>query len=472
MQGRWISKDGSLPGSADPGDQFSKVRLAWGSAAALASRRMPTPAGVSGSPASFQPTRARFVVVGFAVTLAIIQYIDRVAISQAAPYVARDLSLTPSQMGWVFSAFTLAYALFEIPGGYLGDRIGPRKVLLRIVVWWSFFTAFTGLAWNWVSLVVTRFLFGAGEAGCFPNLTKAFNRWLPEAEKSRAQGLLWMSARWGGAVTPLLVFFCLQYMTWRTAFMLFGLLGVGWAIVFFRWYRDNPREHPGVNAAEAALLPAEDPSARDHLDVPWGKMLRSRTVWCLGGQYAALSYVWYFFVTWFPTYLLKDRGFDVKQSAWLACTPLLLGGFGALTAGWITPWLSRRLGGTGRARRGLGAVGLVSGAALLIFSTTLQNPYLAVAVIALVSFCNDLTMPGAWTACMDVGGRYVGTLGGAMNMMGNIGGFFSPIVIGYVVETTGNWTLTFYLAAAVYGVGAIFWLLMDPVTPLEEQVGD
>ena len=434
---------------------------------------MPTPAGSAGSLASLQPTRARFVVIAFAVTLAVIQYIDRVAISQAAPFISTDLKLTPSQMGWVFSAFTLAYALFEIPGGYLGDRIGPRRVLLRIVVWWSFFTAATGLVWNWGSLVVTRFLFGAGEAGCFPNLTKAFNRWLPPAERSRAQGVMWMSARWGGAVTPLLVFYCLQFMTWRTAFMLFGLLGIVWAIVFFRWYRDDPRQHKSVNAAEATLLPAESATAgSDHLNVPWRKLLRSRTVWCLGGQYAALSYVWYFFVTWFPTYLLKERGFDVKQSAWLACTPLLLGGFGALTAGWITPWLSRHVGGTRRARCGLGATGLTVGAALLILSTTIKNPYAAVAVIALVSFCNDLTLPGAWTACMDVGGRYVGTLGGAMNMMGNIGGFCSPIVIGYVVEKTNNWTLTFYMAAAVYGLGVIFWLLMDPVTPLEEQVKD
>ena len=150
----------------------------------------------------------RYGVVGFAVALAVIQYIDRVCISQAAPLVSEDLGLSPRQMGYVFSAFTLAYALFEIPAGYLGDRIGPRKVLLRIVLWWSFFTVATGWAWSWLSLVTTRFLFGAGEAGCFPNLAKALHRWLPPNERTRAQGLLWMSARWGGAATPLLVYFC------------------------------------------------------------------------------------------------------------------------------------------------------------------------------------------------------------------------------------------------------------------------
>jgi ACS family glucarate transporter-like MFS transporter len=416
------------------------------------------------------PTRARYWVVVFAVTLAIIQYIDRVAISQAAPLISADLSLSPQQMGWVFSAFTLAYALFEIPGGYLGDRIGPRRVLLRIVVWWSFFTAATGWTWNWASLLATRFLFGAGEAGCFPNLTKAFNRWLPTMERSRAQGILWMSARWGGAAAPLLVFACLQFGNWRTTFGLFGLLGIVWAVAFHRWYRDNPREHPSVNAAEAALIPAEGSAVAGA--VPWSKLVRSRTVWCLCGQYAALSYAWYFFVTWFPTYLLKARGFDVKQSALLAGTPLLLGGCGAFVAGWLTPRLARRLGSVRRARCGVGAGALAVAAILLVASTFITNPYAAVAVIALVSFCNDLTLPGAWTACMDVGGRAVGTLGGAMNMLGNFGGFLSPIVIGYLVGRTNSWTLAFYVTGAVYLLGAGFWLLIDPVTPLEEQVKD
>jgi MFS transporter, ACS family, glucarate transporter len=420
-------------------------------------------------PSPLEPTRVRYGVVGFAVALAVIQYVDRVCISQAAPLVSEDLGLSPRQMGYVFSAFTLAYALFEIPAGALGDRVGPRKVLLRIVLWWSFFTAATGWAWSWLSLVATRFLFGAGEAGCFPNLAKALHRWLPSHERTRAQGLLWMSARWGGAATPLLVYLCLQHVHWRTAFLLFGLLGVAWAAAFFLWYRDDPRAHPSVNAAEAALVPASPPPPAGHLGVPWGRWLRSRTVWCLCGQYAALSYVWYFFITWFPTYLLKARGFDIRQSAWLAGTPLLLGGFGSLAAGWLSPWLGGKLGGMRKVRCGLGATGYTVGASLLVASTLLANPYAAVAAIALVSFFNDLALPGSWATCMDVGGRYVATLGGAMNMMGNFGGFLSPIVTGYVLERTGSWTGSFYVAAAVYVVGAACWLALDPVTPLEQQ---
>ena len=229
---------------------------------------MAEPASIRPSPpnaapsAALRPTRTRYWLVVFAVALAIIQYIDKVCISQAAPFIEKDLHLSDDQMGWVFGAFTLAYALFEIPAGYLGDRFGPRRVLLRIVIWWSFCTAALGRMWSGGSLIVTQFLFGAGEAGAFPNLTKTFNRWLPLRERSRAQGIMWMSARLGGAFTPLLVYLCLQHVTWRTAFLLFGLPGVIWAILFFRWYRDDPRAHPRVNAAEAALMPVEAGSGR------------------------------------------------------------------------------------------------------------------------------------------------------------------------------------------------------------------
>lgn len=434
---------------------------------------MPQPAsGLTPPSEDLRPTHARRWVVVFAVTLAMIQYLDRVFMSQAAPYIQTDLGLTKKEMGWVFAAFPLAYALFEIPGGYLGDRIGPRRVLLRVVAWWSFFIAAIGWMWNAVSLGVTQFLFGAGEAGCFPNLTKAFNRWLPTAERSRAQGILWMTARWGGAAAPFVFFTCIQYMSWRYAFAVLGLTGVVWSVLFFRWYRDNPREHPSVNAAEAALLPNEPAPQGSHFNAPWGKLVRSRTVWCLGGQYAALSYCWYFFVTWFPTYLLQARGFDLKQSKLLLGLPLFMGGVGCFAAGWITPHLGRWLGGVGRARKGLGTTGMLMAGILLVVSMQIRNPYVAVGVISLVSFFNDITIPGAWTTCMDVGGRFVGTLGGTMNMMGNLGGALSPIALSYLLGANNHWNTVFYVYAAVYVLAAVFWLLLDPVTPLEEQVKD
>ena len=433
---------------------------------------MTTPADGSASPAPQHPTRARYWLVVFAVTLAVIQYVDRVCISKAAPFVSRDLGLSKEQMGWVFSAFTLAYALFEIPTGYWGDRIGPRRVLLRVVLWWSFFTAATGWVRGWISLVTVRFLFGAGEAGCFPNLANAFSRWLPVAERLRVQAIIWMSARWGGAITPILVYLVLTQVNWRVAFALFGVLGVAWAVAFARWFRDDPRQHPGVNAAEARQLPAAPPAA-DHFAVPWSKLLRCRSVWLLCGQYFACSYAWYFFVTWFPTYLIEVHQFDVTlKSAFLAGLPLFLGGCGMLLIGAAGPALQRLTGGAGRAIRLTGAVGFGAAGVCLILATVTRQPLLAVGAIALASFCNDTTIPGAWTSCMAIGGRYVGTLGGMMNMVGNIGGFISPIVLGYVVGGTGNWNLTFYVTAAVYVLGALCWWFLDPVTPLEQQVRD
>src|ERR1700674_5723140 len=189
-------------------------------------------------------TKVRYLVVIFAVMLAVVQYLDRVAISSAAavPAIRRDLGLSEVEMGWVFVAFGLAYAIFDIPGGYLGDWLGPRRVLLRVVLWWSFFTAATGWTWNLMSILVTRFLFGAGEAGCFPNLTKVFTTWLPPDERVRAQGVLWMSARWGGAFSPLVVTPVILWVGWRGAFGIFGSLGVIWAVFFYRWFRDNPMD--------------------------------------------------------------------------------------------------------------------------------------------------------------------------------------------------------------------------------------
>jgi MFS transporter, ACS family, glucarate transporter len=426
---------------------------------------MITPDGSPEPVALLRPTHTRRWLVVFAVALAVIQYIDRVCISQAAPHVSAELGLSKEQMGWVFSAFTLAYALFEIPTGYLGDRHGPRRVLLRVVLWWSFFTAATGAVWNWGSLLVTRFLFGAGEAGCFPNLTKAFEGWLPVSERIRAQSVMWMSARWGGALTPYLVFLVISLVDWRLAFVGFGLLGVVWAAGFARWFRDNPREHPGVNAAEAALLPARV-AAGGHFNVPWTRLLGQRAVWLLCGQYFACSYAWYFFITWFPTYLLEVHRFELKRSALLAGLPLFLGGCGCMLVGWAAPRLQARLGSAGLSRRLCGVAGFGGAAACLVAATLLREPLLAVSAIALASFCNDLTLPGSWTTCMDIGGRYVGTLSGMMNMVGNVGGFLSPIVLGYIVGRTGDWNLTFYVTAGVYFFGALCWWLIDPVTPL------
>ncbi len=417
---------------------------------------------------SERPTRVRYWVIVFAVTLAIVTYIDRVSIGFAATDISRDLHLDSRQMGWALFAFGIAYALFEMPGGYLGDWMGPRKVLMRIVFWWSFFTAATGWAWNFGSLLVTRFLFGAGEAGCFPNITKAFTTWLPPRERVRAQGIVWLSARWGGAFTPPLVAMVMRHVGWRHSFELFGSLGVLWGVVFYWWYRDDPLENPALNMGERQLLHESSKLASGHGDVPWGKLLASRSVWMLCWQYFCLSYPWYFYITWLPTYLREGRHLEMSSSAWYGVLPLFMGGLGNPISVFINTRLVRRNGSVAVTRRIMAYIGFTGAAAFLLLSTQIGDVTLAILSIGMASFCNDLVMPGAWGAAMDIGGKYAGTVSGAMNMTGNIGGALTPLFIGYVLYWTNhNWNLTFYVSAAIYLLGNLCWRYMDPVTPVE-----
>ncbi len=415
------------------------------------------------------PTRARYWVIVFAVTLAILAYIDRVCISMAAPIMSKDLGLSKKEMGTIFSAFALAYALFEIPGGWLGDYMGPRKVLMRIVLWWSAFTAATGLAGGLSSLWIIRFLFGAGEAGCFPNLTKSFTTWLPVQERVRAQGIMWTFARWGGAFPPPLVLFVFKFMDWRSAFMLFGGIGLIWAFFFYNWYRDNPKDHKSINAAELALLGDAADMAGSHGNVPWAKLIRSRTVWLLWVQYFCLSFPWYFFITWLPTYLKEARHLEDAEVATYAILPLLLGGLGSLFCGLVSAPVARVMG-LKNARRTLATAGFLGASVLLVVSINTANALLAMIFMGLASFCNDLVMPGSWGTCMDIGGKYAGTLSGSMNMMGNMAGFVAPTLGGYIIqETGGNWNMFLYTMAGVYLVGTLCWPLIDPVTPIDHD---
>jgi ACS family glucarate transporter-like MFS transporter len=417
---------------------------------------------------STTPTKARYVVTAFAVTLAVITYIDRVGISQALPEIRKDLGLTTIQATWTLSVFAWAYAVFEIPGGWLGDRIGPRSVLMRIVLWWSVFTAATGWAWNGGSLILTRALFGAGEAGAFPNLTRMLTTWLPVKERERAQALVWLATRVSGAFTPLLVTLLIQAVGWRRTFEMFGVIGAGWAIVFFRWYRDQPSQHPAVNAAELALLPPARETAIAHSGVPWGVIFSNRHVWLLSIQYMCLAYGWWFYINWLPSYLRQARGTSVTFGALLAGLPLLLGGAGCVISAYLVPRLSARFGSIATARRIVATTGFVGASACIIIFTGIQDPVRAMFVLGMAGFFNDFIMPVAWASTMDVGGRYAGTVSGAMNTLGSVAGAVSVTVVGYLLAwTANNWTLTFYISAAIYLLGAVCWQFLDSHTPVE-----
>lgn len=383
-------------------------------------------------------------VIYFAVTLSLVTYIDRVAMSQAAPFVAREFSLTRIEVGWIFSAFALAYAMFEIPGGWMGDHFGPRPVLLRIVTWWSLFTAATGWAWNYHSLLVTRFLFGAGEAGCYPTLTRLFQTWLPPDERARAQGYMWLSSRWAGAFTPLLALALIKLVSWRFAFQVFALLGLVWVFAFWIGYRPKGR-------------PAQETGQRTQ-HVAWTVFFRRPTVLLLFAQYFAVSWGWSFYITWLPTYVLEGRGASETLSSMLSTLPLFFGGFGCVTGGLLIPVLAHRWNRP-VARGVLGAVGCLAAGLLLIVSLLINDVRFALVVIALASFSNDLALAPAWDACSDAGGPWTGSLSGAMNMIGNFAGFLAPATIGYLLTwSSQNWAWPFSISAGFYFLGCLAWL--------------
>lgn len=428
---------------------------------------MPFPPPASGAPAP--ATHARHAVVALAGTLAVITFVDRTCMSQAKVSIAADLGLTNVQMGYVFAAFTISYALFEIPGGWLGDVIGPRKVLTRVVLLWSFFTAATGRVWNLASLLVTQFLFGAGEAGAFPNMAKIFTHWLPVRERNRAVSVMWLCTRWGGAVTPLLVVGVISLVGWRWAFAVLAVPGLVWAVVFFLWFRDRPRDHPGVNAAELALIDEGIPHADRRPRVPWRVILRSRTVWLLFVQYFCFGYGWYFYITWLPTYVREARGLTLQKGALLSGLPLFFGGFACLLSGWLAGWLVRRGYRLAHVRRGMAYVGYGGAAAMLLLSPRIADPVWAMLAMGMASFSLDLTLPVCWRTAMDVGGTFAGTVSGTMNMAGQVGGAVGPVVVGYILQYLNhNWALIFALSAAINLLGGVCWTWIDPVTPIDK----
>ena len=404
-------------------------------------------------------------MVAWTLVVAAIAYLDRVCISTAAPAIRADLGLSDTQMGLVFSAFTFAYALFEVPGGWFADRFGARVTLTRIVVWWSALTAATGLATGFFSLLVLRFCFGLGEAGMFPASARAFGRWLPQTERGRAFGLAIMTGALGGALTQPLVIALLAHMSWRVAFVVFGSVGLVWAVGWWRWFRDDPADHPAVNAAELRLI-VERRGEMPHFEsVPWGLVLRSRTLLALCLTYAAAIYGWYFYLTWLPTYLLRARGFDLAHVGWLAALPLVAMAAGVFLGGWTSDALSHRFG----ARRGrcvAGIVGFPLAAAAVVGAVLTPSPTVSAWLFAAAAGLGALGVAPAWAVCVELGGTHAGVVSGAMNMFGNLGGALSPLVVGFSVDRLGSWDAPLLSVAVLYVAAALGWLLIDPSRPI------
>ncbi len=408
-------------------------------------------------PAGMSATRARYVVLAFTLAITAVSYLDRVCISMTAPVMQKDLKLGDTEMGLVFSAFTFAYAVFEIPAGWLADRFGPRLMMTRVVVWWSLFTAATGFAGGFGSLIAIRFLFGIGEAGAFPGLSRAFSRWLPETWRGNAFGLAIMTALIGGALTQKLTAELLEtfHWQWRTVFFVYALVGIFWAIAWFWWFRDEPHQHRSVNAAELKLIGTSPPES--HSRVPWSNLLRNRSMLLLCGMYFGVIYGWYFFLTWLPKYLLKARGFDLRTIGWLATLPLLCMAAGVAASGWISDRLVQHFGRRW-GRRMPGLLGLPIAALLLVFGVITGDAKTSALLLAAAGGMATFGVAPGWAACLDIGGRHAGVVTGTMNTFGNLGGTAMPLLMGLCLDWWNSWNVSLLTVGFFYLLSAACWL--------------
>lgn len=401
--------------------------------------------------------------------LSIITYLDRICVAVAGPRIQNDLHLSPQMWGWVLGAFTLAYSLMEVPSGAMGDRFGPRRALTRIVVWWSAFTTLTGFARGFWSLIVTRFCFGAGEAGAYPNSSASIGRWFPPSERGGAQGIVWMASRIGGALAPLLVVPIQMRYGWRASFWCFGGLGAIWAVIWYAWFRDHPSEKPEVSPEERAEI-GETPANVRHT-LPWRIAVRSRNFWLILAMYHTYCWGSHFYISWLHTYLEKGRGFTESQMEIFSTFPFIMGAIANGAGGFISDWLSRKYG-LKFGRRVCGFTGLTLAGCFLLATALTPNRMLAVAFLALGYGSMDSMLPTAWAVCLDVGREYAGAVTGTMNMTGQLGSFLTSVTYGYMVAHFHSYNTPLIPLSAFLLVSAFLFTRIDPTERLVPEYAE
>lgn len=389
------------------------------------------------------------------VILGMVTFLDRINISVAGSSIMHDLQLSPSQWGWVQSAFILSYGLMQIPMGWLGDRFGHRSILALIVLWWSLFTAFTGLAGGLASLLVIRFMFGIGEAGSSPCSTGVISRWFEKSEVGKAQGYVWAASRMGGALTPFVVIPVMMWVGWRAAFYLLGALGIVWAVVWFWYYRDA-----------SSFLPQEgERSDKQKTSPNWGRMVGAPQFWLLCAMYFFYAFGSWFFFSWFPTFMELGRGFDKTELTYAVAVPFIMSMLGNIAGGHLTDRLTKKYG-IKIGRKALGSTSLAVSAMCMFLAAFIPGK---MAVFVFLSLCFgifDLMLPSAWALCIDLGKQHAGTLSGAMNTAGNLGGFCCGILFGELVQQSGNYNLPLYMIAAMLIISAVLFAFINPERPL------
>lgn len=397
------------------------------------------------------------------IALAMVTYLDRACIGKLAPDISRDLSLSKEQMSVVFSSFALAYAIFEVPTAWWADRQGTRGVLTRIVLWWSALTMLTAGAFNYASMVVIRFLFGAGEAGAWPCVARTFSKWIPPLERGRVQGVFFAGAHLAGGLTPIIAATLNGLIGWRWVFVLFGAVGVGWVMVWHRWFRNEPAEHAAVNAAERELITAGRRAVvSPHEGWPyWRRLLAHRNTLplCLG--YIPNSTVFYFCITWLPTYLEEKHKFAALSLGFFSGLPLMTAIIGDLFGGAATDWATRRFG-LRWGRAGVAGLGNLLAAAAMIGAAFAPHPVVAIGLISLAVTAAMFTLGATWSTCQDIGGAHVGVVSAAMNTAGQIGAIGGPPLVTYLLARYSDWNAPVLAIGGLFLVGAACWFFIDP----------
>ena len=421
-----------------------------------------------------KPTRIRFLVLFVVCLVYFITYLDRVNIAVAAPIFMKEYDISKTELGAIFSAFALAYFLFQIPMGMMGDKYGPRKILGGLVAFWSVMTAVTAMAWSLGSFIVIRFFMGMGEAGAFPNATRAFSHWIPPTLRGFAQGITHAFARAGGALTPMILAPLMVYWGWRQPFYICAAVGLIWAAGWYYWYRDKPSEYKErwgtLNQAEMDVINEGKGEKKTAIKLPFRQMIKSKNMWFLCIGYFCYCYTIWIYLTWLPTYLVDARGFTILKMGIFASLPLLAGTIGDTLGGWLSDKLWQWTGKGKFSRRIVAMCGLFVAAAFMIPGAMTDSANLAVFFLACSLFGLEMAVGVYWAVCLDIGHEYAGTVSGMMNSVGNIGSFLTPLAFGIIVQTTGSWVYPFIIASALLVVGGLLWLRIDPELSIADEL--
>jgi MFS family permease len=406
-----------------------------------------------------------------------ITYVDRVNVSTAASVFQKDLHLSNTQVGLVFSAFAYPYLIFTVFGGWLSDRFGARRVLTAAAIIWGAATLFTGLVNSLAAILGARVMLGLGEAATFPIATRAMCDWMPERRRGFAQGLTHSCSRLGAALTPPLVAWLIAITTWRGSFVVLGIVSLSWAVAWGYYFQDDPRNHRGVSSEDLRSLPAYTARAAKNAEsVPW--RLLTRRMLPVTGVYFCYGWTLWLYLAWIPSFFFHRYNLDLRSSALFSAGVFFAGVLGDTLGGVVSDRILVRTGDRNKARRNLVVGGFLGSLAAMIPILFISDLTWVAACLSAAFFCSEFTIGPMWAIPMDIAPQYSGSASGLMNIGSPLAAIISPLLFGYVIDKTGNWDLPFLGSIGLLLVGSILAFRMrpdqslspPPVTDAEEKI--